>query len=139
MTGRELPPSSPFAGDDGTADPAVAAALAALDTGVGSVAAVVDALAGTRVLVPVLAELEVVAGMLDRDLGRELLAVRDHFADTPTTTGARRAPNPAVGQSLALARAIAGQLVEALSVSVMTRQPERLEKARRIVAALREG
>ena len=27
MTGRELPPSSPFAGDDGTADPAVAAAL----------------------------------------------------------------------------------------------------------------
>ncbi len=87
----------------------------------------------------VLAELEVVAGMLDRDLGRELLAVRDHFADTPTTTGARRAPNPAVGQSLALARAIAGQLVEALSVSVMTRQPERLEKARRIVAALREG
>lgn len=87
----------------------------------------------------VLSELEVVAGMLDRDLGRELLAVRDRFADTPTTTGARRAPNPAVGQSLALARAIAGQLVEALSVSVMTRQPERLEKARRIVAALRAG
>ncbi|MEZ0449726.1 SseB family protein [Cellulomonas sp. ICMP 17802] len=59
MTGRELPPSSPFAGDDGTADPAVAAALAALDAGSGTVAAVVDALAGTRVLVPVLAELEV--------------------------------------------------------------------------------
>lgn len=59
MTGRELPPSSPFAGDDGTADPAVAAALAALDAGTGTVAAVVDALEGTRVLVPVLAELEV--------------------------------------------------------------------------------
>lgn len=59
MTGRELPPSSPFAGDDGTADPAVAAALAALDAGTGTVAVVVDALAGTRVLVPVLAELEV--------------------------------------------------------------------------------
>lgn len=59
MTGRELPPSSPFAGDDGTADPAVAAALAALGTGTGSVADVVAALAGTRVLVPVLAELEV--------------------------------------------------------------------------------
>ncbi|KQY20521.1 hypothetical protein ASD16_19585 [Cellulomonas sp. Root485] len=59
MTGRELPPSSPFAGDDGTADPAVAAALDALRDGSGTVAALVDALAGTRVLVPVLAELEV--------------------------------------------------------------------------------
>ncbi|WP_456846031.1 SseB family protein [Cellulomonas sp. P5_C6] len=59
MTGRELPPSSPFAGDDGTADPAVAAALAALEAGTGTVAGVVEALAGTRVLVPVLAELEV--------------------------------------------------------------------------------
>ena len=59
MTGRELPPSSPFAGDDGTAVPAVAAALAAVADGSGSVRAVVDALAGTRVLVPVLAELEV--------------------------------------------------------------------------------
>lgn len=59
MTGRQLPPSSPFAGDDGTADPAVAAALAALGAGTGTVAGVVDALAGTRVLVPVLAELEV--------------------------------------------------------------------------------
>jgi hypothetical protein len=59
VRGRELPPSSPFAGDDGTAAPAVAAALAALDAGTGSVAGVVAALAGTRVLVPVLAELEV--------------------------------------------------------------------------------
>ena len=59
MAGRELPPSSPFAGDDGTADPAVAAALAALARGSGSVVGVVDALHGTRVLVPVLAELEV--------------------------------------------------------------------------------
>jgi len=59
VTGRELPPSSPFAGDDGTADPAVAAALDALQDGSGTVAALVDALAGTRVLVPVLAELEV--------------------------------------------------------------------------------
>lgn len=59
MTGRELPPSSPFAGDDGSADPAVAAALDALQDGSGTVRALVDALAGTRVLVPVLAELEV--------------------------------------------------------------------------------
>ncbi|GIG23131.1 hypothetical protein Cch01nite_38550 [Cellulomonas chitinilytica] len=58
MAGRELPPSSPFAGDDGTADPAVAAALTAYGAGAGSLGAVVEALAGTRVLVPVLAELE---------------------------------------------------------------------------------
>jgi hypothetical protein len=59
MSGRELPPSSPFAGDDGTADPVLAAALAEFGRGTGSVAEVVAALAGTRVLVPVLAELEV--------------------------------------------------------------------------------
>lgn len=58
MTGRELPPTSPFAGDDGSADPAVAAALAALGAGHGPVADVVAALTGTRVLVPVLAELD---------------------------------------------------------------------------------
>lgn len=59
MAGRELPPSSPFASDDGSADPAVAAALAAYGAGEGTLAGVVAGLAGTRVLVPVLAELEV--------------------------------------------------------------------------------
>lgn len=58
MTGRELPPTSAFAGDDGSADPGVAAALTALGDGTGTLAGVVEALAGTRVLVPVLAELE---------------------------------------------------------------------------------
>lgn len=55
---RELPPTSAFAGDDGRCDPRLAQALADLGAGTGSVAAVVAALAGTRVLVPVLAELE---------------------------------------------------------------------------------
>lgn len=59
MAGRELPPSSPFAGDDGSCDPALAAALDAYGRGAGSLAGVVVALAGTRVLVPVLADLEV--------------------------------------------------------------------------------
>jgi hypothetical protein len=58
VTGRELPPTSAFAGDDGSADPRVAAALGAVAAGNGSTAEVVEALAGTRVLVPVLAELE---------------------------------------------------------------------------------
>ncbi|WP_029288698.1 SseB family protein [Cellulomonas sp. HZM] len=64
MAGRELPPSSPFASDDGSADPAVAAALAAIAAGSGDVADLVAALPGTRVLVPVLAELEVAETVL---------------------------------------------------------------------------
>lgn len=55
---RELPPTSAFAGDDGSCDPRLADALRALGDGRGSLAGVVAALAGTRVLVPVLAELE---------------------------------------------------------------------------------
>ena len=58
MAGRELPASSPFAGDDGACDLRLAAALEAYGRGDGSLAQVVRALAGTRVLVPVLAELE---------------------------------------------------------------------------------
>lgn len=59
MRGRELPPSSPFAGDDGSPDPALADVLAAYAGGRAQLADVVGALAPTRVLVPVLAELEV--------------------------------------------------------------------------------
>lgn len=59
MTGpRALPPTSAFAGDDGGCDPELAVALRELAEGTGSVAEVVAALGGTRVLVPVLAELE---------------------------------------------------------------------------------
>lgn len=61
MTGRALPPSSPFAGDDGSADPALAAVLVQHAAGAASLADVVAALAPTRVLVPVLAELEAAA------------------------------------------------------------------------------
>lgn len=59
MTGKALPPSSAFAGDDGSADPALHAALAALADRRGTLADVVATLATARVLVPVLAELEV--------------------------------------------------------------------------------
>lgn len=51
----QLPPTSPFAGDDGSADPALAEALARLAAGTTDLAHVVRVLAGTRVLVPVLA------------------------------------------------------------------------------------
>ncbi len=58
MGGRALPPTSPWAGDDGSADPALAAALAAHEHGSRAGSAVVTALAGARLLVPVLAQLE---------------------------------------------------------------------------------
>ena len=57
--GRALPPSSPFAGDDGSADPTLAVALESYRAGTTGVEDVVRALGQVRVLVPVLAELEV--------------------------------------------------------------------------------
>ncbi|MBD7919479.1 SseB family protein [Cellulomonas sp. Sa3CUA2] len=66
MTGRELPPSSPFAGDDGSPDPGLTEVLGRYATGDAALADVVAALAPTRVLVPVLAELEA-AGVVEHD------------------------------------------------------------------------
>ena len=48
---------SQFPGDDGAADPAVLAALAAYAAGQGSEHAALNALAGSRLLVPVVAVL----------------------------------------------------------------------------------
>lgn len=59
--GRALPGASPFAGDDGSADPALADALDRYAGGVAPLAEVVARLAASRVLVPVLAELEATA------------------------------------------------------------------------------
>lgn len=58
MTGRALPPSSRFAGDDGSADPSLLAALAAHPPGGRAGEGVVAALAAVRVLVPVVASLD---------------------------------------------------------------------------------
>lgn len=55
--GRALPPTSPFAGDDGAAPPALAAALAQADPQ-RRLEAVVEALRTARVLVPVVARLD---------------------------------------------------------------------------------
>ena len=87
MVLRELPPSSPFASDDGSAAPAVRSALEAYADGSGSLAEVVQALVGTRVLVPVMAELDV-AGTAVRD-GVE------HTVDKEASAGvvALRAPD----------------------------------------------
>lgn len=55
---RALPPTSTFSGDTGAADPALAGVLQRHAAGDVGVAEVVEVLAGLRVLVPVLAELE---------------------------------------------------------------------------------
>lgn len=97
MTGRELPPSSPFAGDDGSADPALAATLARHAAGEASLADVVRALAPVRVLVPVLAELEVAdvvehdghAHTVDKEASAGIVALRtpDGRTALPVFTG----------------------------------------------------
>ncbi|GHS86700.1 hypothetical protein AGMMS50218_07070 [Actinomycetota bacterium] len=84
MAGRELPPSSPFAADDGSAPAAVASALERFGRGAARVADVVTALAGTRVLVPVLASLDsaetlLVAGTLhtvEKEASAGIVALR---------------------------------------------------------------
>lgn len=87
MSRRELPPSSRFAGDDGSPDPLLAAALGAFGAGAGSLPDVVAALARARVLVPVLANLEV-ADVVDHD-------GQAHQVDTEASAGivALRAPD----------------------------------------------
>jgi SseB protein N-terminal domain len=57
VTAYALPPVSPFAGDDGSADPALAAVLIAYASGQVGLHAVQRALVPARVLVPVLAEI----------------------------------------------------------------------------------
>ena len=54
--------ASPWSGDDGTAPPAYTAALAAFRAGESGPEAVVDALRGSRLLVPLLAEVGEVGG-----------------------------------------------------------------------------
>lgn len=79
--GRALPATSAFAGDDGSADPALARSLAAVAAGTADLPDVVAALAGCRVLVPVMAELEasgVGAGGLhvDKEASAGIVALR---------------------------------------------------------------
>ncbi|ROS77237.1 SseB family protein [Cellulomonas sp. PhB143] len=79
MSGRALPPSSSFAGDDGSADPALAAALEGYAAGSVPMRDVVAALAPARVLVPVLAEAEVTEegehGTVDREASSGVVAL----------------------------------------------------------------
>lgn len=66
-----MPPGSPFAGDDGSADPEVATLLAQYARGEADLAAVVAAIGSRRVLVPVLAELLVGETVQRRVPGRD--------------------------------------------------------------------
>lgn len=90
--GKELPPVSPFAGDDGTCPPELAAALA-LD-GTERLRAVVAALASVRVLVPVVAHEESehdadvrerITGHRERRRPAGLVVIDDDGADDAAT------------------------------------------------------
>lgn len=81
MTGKELPGTSPYAGDDGSTPPELAAALAtvAADGAAAGLADVVQALGRVRVLVPVMSQAEVVeevAGLaVDREASTGVVAI----------------------------------------------------------------
>lgn len=80
MTGKELPRTSPFADDDGSAPPALAAALDRAASGTAAALGdVVRALASARVLVPVLAQAEVVEEVeglaVDRETSTGVVAI----------------------------------------------------------------
>ena len=78
MTGPRAIPDPGFAGDDGAADPAVAAALEAYGHGRGSAAAVLAALSASRLLIPVVAvldEAETVAGGLQQEKSSHMATV----------------------------------------------------------------
>ncbi|NTW38821.1 MAG: SseB family protein [Cellulomonadaceae bacterium] len=108
---RALPPTSPFAGDDGSPDGALTAALARWSAGQVELVEVVAALASARVLVPVLAHAvatDVVDGLeVDRqaDTGVVALQVPDGRTALPVFSGvaslaawrsdARPVPTPA--------------------------------------------
>ena len=62
MSGHLNPGGQQFRGDRGDADPRVAAALAAWQCGQGSEQAALTALAGARLLVPVISVLAAPAG-----------------------------------------------------------------------------
>ena len=85
----------------------------------------------------VLTELELVADQLDPDLRRELMAAHDRFADTATTVAGGRVPNPQIGANLHLAIGLVGQLLEALSMTLLARYPDQTPMGDRIIADLR--
>ena len=100
--GKELPPGTDFGSDDGSADPQLQEVLQQYAAG-GSPSAVVDALLGKRLLVPVLAELEVgevtAAGhKIDKEASASVVAVRsaDGRAALPvfTSVSAMKSWNP---------------------------------------------
>lgn len=78
--GRSIPTPS-FAGDDGSAPPRLVAALEAYASGVGGHADVVDALAASRLLVPVVAVLDE-AEVADEGVRRDKTS---HMATVSTT------------------------------------------------------
>jgi len=78
VAGRALPPSSPFAADDGAPDPALAAAAEGWATDPGMLTELVSALGRARVLVPV------VTGADDRAADRSTAVVALPTADGRT-------------------------------------------------------
>lgn len=120
---RELPPVSAFAGDDGSPDPRLAAVLGEHANGQADVADVVAALAGTRVLVPVMAH-----EVPDGQLGDGPYAERE----VETSVVALQAPDGRTALPVFTS-------VAALSAWRATARPMPAEAPRAAASALAEG
>ncbi len=97
LAGRALLAPSPFAADDGSAEPALTAVLAEHAAGRADLSAVVAALAGTRVLVPILPHGREIAPADEAAGGRAAAAVMG------IATGDGRAAMPVFTSVAALA------------------------------------
>jgi hypothetical protein len=148
-TGRELPPSSPFAADDGSQPVALGRALAGTLDGTATVLDVVTELAGARVLVPVMAEAEACevtdAGLVvDRQASNGVVALRapDGRTALPVFSGvaqmaawrADARPVPATAQ-----RAAASAVQEGWDLLVLDPAGPAVVVPRPAVRALAEG
>lgn len=143
MAGRELPPSSPFAGDAGRADPALAAALVS-----GELTDVVAALRSARVLVPVLARVEAEAvahGLrVDKEASTGVVALRAPdgrtalpvFSDLERMSRWRAAARPVAAEG---PRAAAAAVQEGWEVLVVDPADDAVLVPRPAVVALATG
>jgi hypothetical protein len=128
--GRTLA-AQPFTGDDGRADPALAAALAG-----GGERALADALAGARVLVPVVALPGVRPGLAAGALTALVGAVRERLAASPVlAAGALTALVGAVRERLSASPVLA-ERVQGLELRVVAAAPEKELGIRRMTLPL---
>lgn len=125
---RSIQPTSQFAGDDGAADPELAALLAGHAAGTATLRDVVARLATTRVLVPVLAEFEIAETVEPVEAGGQRLHV-----DKEASSGVVALQSPDGRRALPVFTS-----VETMKAWRATARPVPVEAARAALSAVGE-